>query len=141
MPAAIATVAGKVRIGSVAKSGSGPTWITGQPSGSWWRWGSQGTMASSTRTASASGSQGPTSKPACSGWSVASDRRDGQNSTTGIAKREAKSASSEKLRSVPSPRPQMISGRSARARIAAASAIASGAGAGVADGRRRGSLA
>ncbi len=34
MPAAIATVAGKVRIGSVEKSGSGPTWITGQPSGS-----------------------------------------------------------------------------------------------------------
>ena len=30
-------------------------------------------MASSTRTASASGSQGPTSKPACSGWSVASE--------------------------------------------------------------------
>ncbi len=95
-------------------------------------------MASSTRTASASGSHGPTSKPACSGWSVASDRRDGQNSTTGIAKRAAKSASAEKLRSVPSPRPQMIKGRFARARMAAASAIPSGAGAGVAAGLRRG---
>ena len=59
LPAAIATVAGKVRIGKVEKSGSGPIWITGQPSGSWWRWGSQGTIASSTRTASASGEPGP----------------------------------------------------------------------------------
>ena len=96
------------------KSGSGPTWITGQPSGSWWRWGSQGTMASSTRTASASASQGPTRSPRAAGASVASESRDGQNSTTGIAKRSAKSASAAKLRSVPSPRPQMINGRFGR---------------------------
>ena len=81
-------------------------------------------MASSTSTASASLSQGPGSKPPCMGWSPGSEARLAQNSTTGIANRSAKSASTCQ----PAPRLATISGRSAADNAAAPSAIVAGSG-------------